>query len=489
MKINNEVIYEKSTTKRRGVAYPPCDVPETRGLADKFLRKTDCGLPEVSELEVVRHYTNLSRLNFSVDTHFYPLGSCTMKYNPKFMEEAASIPEFRNLHPLSTHLPGGLELAQGSLEVIAHLEELLCEITGMDGFTCQPMAGAHGEYLGIRLIDAYHKAQGNKKKTVLVPDSSHGTNPASAVMAGYKVITIPSLPNGELDIEAMKEHLNEETAAIMLTCPNTLGLFETRIKDIAELAHSVDALLYYDGANLNAILGKVRPGDIGFDVVHVNVHKTFATPHGTGGPGAGPVGVTARLLPYLPVPRIVKVGDFYEIETKADDSVGMIGPFFGNFSVLLKAYAYIIKMGREGLIAVSEGAVLGANYIMHRLKEYYTLPHDRTCMHECVFSLAKQAHKGVRALDIAKFLIDRDIHPPTVYFPLNVKEALMIEPTETEDKETLDEFIDVMIEAAEAVENNPEVFSRAPENTKIHRPDETLAARHVNVKWEPLTGG
>lgn len=474
--------YELSAPGRHGYKLPATDVEPAKALPNGLVRKEKAVLPELSELDVVRHYTNLSKMNFSVDTHFYPLGSCTMKYNPKFTEQSAGLKGFTGLHPLIADLPGGEALVQGAFAVIHGLEGLIAEITGMETVTTQPLAGAHGEMTGIMVIAAYHRKHGRQRKYVIVPDSSHGTNPASAAMAGYEIITIPSLPNGEMDFDAYKSALNDEVAAVMMTCPNTLGIFETRIKEIAELAHSVDALMYYDGANLNAIMGKVRPGDLGFDVVHVNVHKTFGTPHGGGGPGAGPVGVASRLVDFLPSPRIVKDDKgVFSLDYKQTDSIGRVTDFFGNFGILVRAYAYILINGKEGLIKASEQAVLNANYIQEKLKGAFKLPYDRLCMHECVFSAENLVPKGVRALDIAKYLIDQGYHPPTVYFPLNVKEAIMIEPTETESKETLDEFIAVMLKAADLAESNPALLQNAPVTMPITRLDETKAARELKV--------
>ncbi|MBI1921838.1 MAG: aminomethyl-transferring glycine dehydrogenase subunit GcvPB [Geobacter sp.] len=479
-----ELIYEKSRAGRRGVLLPASDVPTAAVLPKSLLRAESARLPELSELETVRHFTNLSRRNFSVDTNFYPLGSCTMKYNSKAIEEAAKL--FGDFHPMTALLPGGERYAQGNLAMVHHLGELLTEITGMDEVTCQPLAGAHGEMTGIMLIAAYHRAKGNKKRYVIVPDSSHGTNPASAAMAGYEIITIPSAPYGDMDLDEFKAKMNGEVAAVMMTCPNTLGLFNPHIREICDIAHSFDALVYYDGANTNAILGKVRPGDLGFDVIHLNLHKTFGTPHGAGGPGSGPVGVKQALVPFLPMPRVVKKDGAYSLETDNAASIGRVSSFFGNFGVMVKAYAYILMLGRQGLIKVSEQAVLNANYIMSQLKSHYDLPYDFTCMHECVFSASRQLKHGVHAIDIAKYLIDRGFHPPTVYFPLNVKEAIMIEPTETESKETIDAFIAVMKEAAEMAEKDPEALHQAPVTMPVTRLDETKAAREQAVcysKW------
>jgi glycine dehydrogenase subunit 2 len=475
-----QLIYEQSVPGRRGVKLPASDVPAASALPKNLLRSKTAGLAEVSELDLVRHFTRLSRRNYSVDTNFYPLGSCTMKYNAKVLENSAAL--FAPFHPMTALLPGGEEFCQGTLGMLYDLGQLLADITGMDEVTTQPLAGAHGEMTGILLISAYHRARGNKKKYVVVPDSSHGTNPASAAIAGYEIITVPTASYGDMDLDLFRQAMNDEVAAVMMTCPNTLGLFNPHIKEISDIAHSHDALMYYDGANLNAIMGKVKPGDVGFDVIHVNLHKTFGTPHGGGGPGSGPVGVKKALIPFLPNPRIVMndEGQFLP-ETLKDGSIGRTANFFGNFGVMVKAYAYIIMLGREGLINVSEQAVLNANYIKEKLKNYYDLPYDMTCMHECVFSASKQLEHGVHAIDIAKFLIDKGYHPPTVYFPMIVKEAIMIEPTETESKATMDAFIEVMIEAANTAESNPQALHDAPLSTPVGRLDETKAAREQIV--------
>lgn len=481
-----QLIFEKSRVGRRGFQLPDSDVPSAAALPEKYCRKIKAQLPEVSELDVVRHFSNLSHLNFSVDTNFYPLGSCTMKYNPKFTEKIAAMEGFSDLHPLLPQLLGGGMLAQGSLEVLYHTERLLSEITGMAAFTTQPLAGAHGELTGVMLIAAYHKNNSSPRKHIIIPDSSHGTNPASAAIAGYGVVVIPTDKDGFLDIQAFKSALNQETAAVMLTCPDTLGLFNPKIKEIADLAHSVGALMYYDGANLNAILGKCRPGDIGFDVIHLNLHKTFATPHGGGGPGAGPVGVCEKLVDFLPISRVIRRADgTFFLDYHRHKSIGYIAPFYGNFAVILKAYAYILALGKSGLIEVSENAVLSANYCLARLRDYYKIAYDKICLHECVLSAAIQLEQGVHALDIAKYLIDKGFHPPTIYFPFIVKEAMMIEPTETESKETLDAFIEVMIEAAKLAKTNPEALRLAPLNMPIKRLDETKAAREPNLRWQP----
>ncbi|MEA3328848.1 MAG: aminomethyl-transferring glycine dehydrogenase subunit GcvPB [Candidatus Omnitrophota bacterium] len=481
-----ELIFEKSIKERKGLRLPKCDVPQAKDISGRYKREDPAQLPEVSELDVVRHFTRLSRMNFSVDTHFYPLGSCTMKYNPKFTENITKLPGFSQLHPLLPQLLLGGMFTQGALEVLYNVERLLAEITGMSEITTEPLAGAHGELTGMMLVAAYHRDKGSRKKYVIVPDSSHGTNPASAAIAGYQTISIPTDKNGVMDFEEYKSKINPEVAGLMLTCPNTAGIFNSQIKQICSLAHRNDALVYYDGANLNAILGKVRPGDIGFDIVHLNLHKTFATPHGGGGPGSGPVGVREDLAQFLPVPKVIKRPDgTYALEEDRPKSIGRIASFYGNFDVLLKTYAYILLLGKDGLIEASEKAVLNANYIRVKLKKYYDLAYDRICMHECVFSAVRQLAKGVHALDIAKALIDKKFHPPTIYFPLIVKEAMMVEPTETESKDTLDRFIKAMREIAELSQNSPEAVKSTPLNTDVSRPDETKAARELNLRWIP----
>lgn len=473
-----KLIYEKSVPGRRALEIVSSDVKNEVQIKEDLLRKNPAALPECSELDVVRHYTELSRRNFGVDNGFYPLGSCTMKYNPKVTERIAHYPGFAYLHPLLPQLPGGEMLVQGALRVLLHMDLLLREICGMAAFTMQPLAGAHGELTGVMLIAAYHRDRGNKKNTILIPDSAHGTNPASAAIAGYKVKTIPSDEEGGMDLDALREALDDEVAGLMLTSPNTLGLFNPKIKQITDLIHGVDGLVYYDGANLNALLGKCRPGDMGFDVVHLNLHKTFGTPHGGGGPGAGPVGVVEKLAPYLPssVVKEKEDGSCY-LDYDLPRSIGYVAPFYGNFAIILRAYAYILMQGRQGLSRVAENAVLNANYLMRRLQDRYHLPYDRHCMHECVFSAKNQAEKGVRAVNVAKALIDRGFHPPTVYFPLIVPECMMLEPTESESKETLDAFIATMEEIADLAERDPEALLRCPEKTVVGKLDETRAAR------------
>ncbi len=482
-----KLVFEKSVPDRRAIRTSPSDVPTSVNINEKLLRSTAAELPELSELDVVRHFTELSRRNFGVDTNFYPLGSCTMKYNPKVAERIASYPGFAHLHPLLPQLRMGGMLTQGALHVIYDMDKLLQEIAGMAGFTMQPMAGAHGELTGMMIIAAYHRDKGNKKSLILAPDSAHGTNPASAAIAGYKVVSIPTNDQGVMDLDQFKAKLTDEVAGVMLTSPNTLGLFNPHIKEICDLIHDVDGLAYYDGANLNAIVGKARPGDFGFDIMHINLHKTFATPHGGGGPGSGPVGVCEKLVPFLPVSVVVKRDDgTFALEYNRPKSIGYIAPFYGNFGIILRAYVYTLMLGREGLQRVAENAVLNANYIKERLKAHYTIAFDTVCKHECVFSPTKaMLDNDVHALDIAKALIDRGFHPPTVYFPTTVKEAIMIEPTETESKETLDEFCDAMIHIAKLASTAPEQLKASPIHTPVNRPDETMAARKLNIACLP----
>lgn len=477
------LIFEMSRPGRVGVSLPASDVPELAVesmVPDSMIRKQAPGLPEVSEVDVVRHFVNLSNLNHSVDTGFYPLGSCTMKYNPKINEDAARLPGFARLHP---DMPE--RGAQGALKVIHDLDLWLSEICGMDRFTLQPVAGAHGELTGLFIIRAYHFSRMDcKRDKILAPDSSHGTNPASAAAAGMTVIQVASDARGNVDIEDLKAKVGPDTAALMLTNPNTLGLFDEHICDITEIVHDAGGLVYYDGANANAIMGKSRPGDMGFDVVHLNLHKTFSTPHGGGGPGAGPVGVKKFLEPFLPKPLVELNGSMYRWDFDRPDSIGHVHSFNGNFGVLLRTWAYIRTMGPDGLKAASELAVLNANYLMHELKGDFQLNFDRTCKHEFVLSGAKQKKEsGVRTLDMAKRLLDYGYHAPTVYFPLIVEEAIMIEPTETESKETLDSFIEAMREIAKEAKENPENLHSAPHNTPVGRLDETLAARKPVLRW------
>lgn len=477
-----KLIFEISKNKRKGLKLPKLDVEECRLPPKNLLEEEKLNLPQVDELSLVRHYTNLSKLNYCLDSHFYPLGSCTMKYNPKILESIAELEGFSNLSPnLSLH-KAGFRYSQGVFRVIFQLQNLLAEITGTSKVTLQPLAGAQGELTGMLMAKAYHRKKNNQKKYVIVPDTSHGTNSASAAMAGYQSISIPTGKDGQMDLDIFKEKLNDEAAAVIMTCPNTLGIFNTQIKEICDLAHKHDALTYYDGANLNAILAKIKPAELGFDIVHLNLHKTFGTPHGGGGPGAGPVGVVDKLIPFLPEPYVTKgKNDQFSLFRQSPDSIGKVAPFFGNFSVLLKALTYILILGKEGLREVSEIAVLNANYILESLKDYYQIPFKRRCMHECVISAVSQKEKGVSALDIAKYLIQEGIHPPTIYFPLIVKEAMMIEPTETESKKTLDRFIEIMVKAANLVDTSKDILKQAPSGLGFSRFDEVKAARDQNL--------
>lgn len=482
---SSPLIFERSKEGRYAYSLPQSDIKTdavSSILDEKFIRKEKAELPEVAELDLVRHYTELSNKNFGVDSGFYPLGSCTMKYNPKINEKVARIPGFAESHPLQDE-----DQVQGSLEIIYSLQEELKEITGMDEVTLQPAAGAHGEWTALMIFKAYHQKNGEgHRDEVIVPDSAHGTNPASASFAGFKSVTVKSNERGEVDIDDLKCVVNENTAAIMLTNPNTLGIFEKNIMEIREIVHEAGGLLYYDGANLNAIMDKVRPGDMGFDAVHLNLHKTFTGPHGGGGPGSGPVGVKKELASYLPKPMVIKEGQTYKYDNDIENSIGRVKPFYGNFGIYLRAYTYIRTMGAEGLKEVSEAAVLNANYIKASLKDYFEIPYEQYCKHEFVLSGSKQKEHGVRTLDMAKRLLDFGVHPPTIYFPLNVEEGMMIEPTETESKETLDHFINAMIEIAEEAKNDPDKVLEAPHTTIIDRLDETQAARKPVLKFENL---
>ena len=483
MKDYNKVIFELSSEGRKGYRLPNLDVPEvelSELLPKNLLREDEINLPEVSEVDVVRHYTALSSKNYTVDNGFYPLGSCTMKYNPKINEDMAALSGFSKIHPLQDE-----NISQGALELMYDLKTRLCEITGLDDFTLQPAAGAHGEYTGLLVIKAYNKKRGDTKRTkIIVPDSAHGTNPASASVAGFDIVEIKSGKDGRVSIEELKKVLNDEIAGLMLTNPSTLGLFEKDIKLISELVHEAGGLLYYDGANLNAIMGIARPGDMGFDVCHLNMHKTFSTPHGGGGPGSGPVGVKKHLAKFLPVPTVEKENDKFILDYNRPDSLGKIRSLYGNFGVMVKAYTYILTMGKEGLKAASENAVLNANYIKESLREYYNIGKDDICKHEVILSTLKENPHHIATLDIAKRLIDYGMHPPTVYFPLIIEEALMIEPTESESKETVDEFIDAMKKIAVEAKENPELLHEAPVNAPVRRLDQVKAARKPILRWK-----
>ncbi|NLY08294.1 MAG: aminomethyl-transferring glycine dehydrogenase subunit GcvPB [Tissierellia bacterium] len=485
MKKQRPLIFEISKEGRRAYRLPALDVepvPVEKLVPKEYLADSLPDLPNLSELEVVRHYTNLSKLNYGIDSGYYPLGSCTMKYNPKLNEWAARLPGFANLHP--HQLYGSV---QGLLKLLYELDGMLCEIAGMNKFTLQPAAGAHGELTGIMIIRKYHEDHGEgHRNIIIVPDSAHGTNPATAAMAGYEILEIKSDSRGLVDVEELRKAVNENVAGLMLTNPNTLGLFEKDIKEIAEIVHGVGGLLYYDGANANAILGHARPGDMGFDVVHFNLHKTFSTPHGGGGPGAGPVGVVEKLKEYLPTPTIEwdEVEDFYYWNYDIPYSIGRMKDFYGHVGVLIRAYTYILTLGGDGLYEASTKAVLNANYLSQKLKDKYNLPKDTICKHEFVLAGLKNPGDGVITLDVAKRLMDFGYHPPTVYFPLIIDQALMIEPTETESKETLDGFVEAMNKIADEAISNPEMLKTAPHGTPIGRPDETLAARKPVLSYK-----
>jgi glycine dehydrogenase subunit 2 len=475
------LIFEQGGEGRIGYSLPEWDVEEVDAqnfIPPNLLREELKGFPQLSELDVVRHFTRLSQWNYGVENGFYPLGSCTMKYNPKVNEEVAKMNGFIHIHPYQPE-----SLNQGILKLMYELASFLTEITGMDHATLQPAAGAQGELTGMMMIKAALKAHGERRTKVLVPDTAHGTNCSTSTITSFQMVEIESSERGVISREKVSELMDDEVAAIMVTNPNTLGLFEENLAEIAEIVHRKGGFVYCDGANLNALMGIVKLGDLGVDVVHLNLHKTFSTPHGGGGPGAGPVAIKKELAPYLPTPVIEKVGDIYRFNYDRPKSIGKMKAFYGNFGVLLKAYAYILSMGSEGLRKASEMAVLNANYLMKRLKGYYYLPYDRACMHECVFTDRFQERYHISTLDIAKRLIDYGYHPPTIYFPLVVKGALMMEPTETESKEEIDRFIETMITIAKEAEKDPDLLRQAPRRVKVRRLDEVLAARKPRLKW------
>jgi glycine dehydrogenase subunit 2 len=472
------LIFEQSQKGRQGIQAPPMDVPQTAASLS-MQRKAPLRLPEVTENQVVRHYVNLSSMNHHVDKDFYPLGSCTMKYNPKINDELAAHSGFSALHPMQ---PAGT--VQGALQVMDELSRALCEIVGMDAITLQPAAGAQGELTALLIFRAYLlKRDGHPRKKVIIPDSAHGTNPASIAMAGYEVVQIPSGSDGLLDIDGLRKAIDPDTAALMVTNPNTLGLFESRISEAIAVVHNAGGLVYMDGANLNALMGITRPGDMGFDACHMNLHKTFSTPHGGGGPGSGPVAVKKHLEPFLPLPVLGTKDGQYFWNWDRSDSIGQMHGFYGNFGVMVRALSYILMMGSDGLHAVSENAIINANYLRARLANHFDLPYSQPCMHEVVFSGDRQKARGVKTLDIAKRLLDFGFHPPTVYFPLIVHEALMIEPTETESKETLDRFIETMIQIDLESQAEPERLHDAPLRTPVGRLDEVGAARNLNINY------
>lgn len=480
MRRYDKLIFELSQEGRRGYSLPKSEVPNTTPLDASLLRTNSTILPQVSELDCVRHYTNLSQMNFGVESGFYPLGSCTMKYNPKINDELATLSQFSGLHPLSDP-----QHAQGTLKIYYETAQMLSEVCGLAEFSLNPFAGAHGELAGLMIIREYHEKRNDwKRKKILVPDSAHGTNPASAAVCGLDVVEIASNPDGTVNLESLKANLSDEVAGIMLTNPNTLGMYEKDILEIARLVHSCGGLLYYDGANLNALLGYARPGDMGFDVVHLNLHKTFSTPHGGGGPGSGPVGVNQKLQPFLPTPRIVKDGNNYRVEHR--DDVIQISSFYGNMTVVIRAYIYLKTLGKENVKNVSRYAVLNANYIKNQLQDVFELPIQNHCKHEVVFNGLKDKSQGVTTLDVAKRLLDLGYHAPTIYFPLLIEQALMIEPTEVESLQTLDEFIAIMRQIAQEAKENPQLLKSAPYNTPVRRMDEALAARKPIVKYQDL---
>lgn len=483
MKYYDKLIFEISKEGRQGYTLPQNGLYEysINDIPSSLLRESKAELPEASELDVVRHYTNVSSKNFGVETGFYPLGSCTMKYNPKINDEIAGIPSFASLHPLQPE-----DTVQGALEVYYKLEQSLSEISGLEKFTLNPFAGSHGELIGLMIMRQYHIKRGDLKRTkVIVPDSAHGTNPASATVCGLEVVEVKSNEHGTINVEDLKPLLDDTIAGIMMTNPNTLGIFETQILEIADLVHKAGGLLYYDGANLNPLLGKCRPGDMGFDIMHINLHKTFSTPHGGGGPGSGPVGVTKALVDYLPNPQVKKEGNRYYLEN-ADDSLGFISGFLGNFSVYIRAYTYILSLGKENLKHVGPLATLNANYIKESLKKYYYLPIEGICKHEFVFDGLVDKSTGVTTLDVAKRLLDYGFHAPTIYFPLLFHQSIMIEPTEAESLDTLDGFIEVMKQVAIEAKENPEKVKNAPYSTPVRRLDETTAAKNPKLIYKDL---
>lgn len=484
MESRTKLIFKESKTGKSGYSVSQPDIPEhplEEFIRSKLLRAGKVNLPEVSEPEVVRHFTNLSVKNHHVDKDFYPLGSCTMKYNPKINEKIASLDGFTGIHPLQS-----VKSVQGALKVIWELEQMLLKITGMSSATLQPSAGAQGEFIGLLIMKKFHDENGDPRKFILIPETAHGTNPASVVLAGYQIKKIKSDDRGRVDLEHLKNNLNDEIAGMMLTQPNTLGLFEDQISEITSLVHSAGGLMYMDGANLNALIGLSKPSEMGFDITHINLHKTFSTPHGGGGPGAGPIAVVEKLSKYLPIPMVIKNrDDTYELAYDRPSSVGRIHSFFGNFSILLRAWAYIQSLGESGLKSMTRTAILNANYLKHLLKNSYTIPFSEGTLHEFVISATDQKKRGIRALDIAKALLDYGYHAPTVYFPINIPEAIMIEPTESESKNTLDEFAKAMNEINDLVDSNPDHLIQAPVKTPVRRLDETKANREPDIRWEP----
>ena len=479
-RLYGNLIFELSHPGRRGYSLPNNEFGHHE-VPEAMRRNADAQLPECNELTVIRHYTNLSANNFCVNNGFYPLGSCTMKYNPIINEEVAAMPQFAELHPLQPE-----QTCQGALQLYYEMQKSLAAITGLEEFTLNPFAGAHGELTGLMTIRAYHQSRGDMKRTkVIVPDSAHGTNPASAAVCGLEIVEVKSTADGVVDTEDLRGLLDDTVAAMMMTNPNTLGLFECKIPEIQQLVHECGGLMYYDGANLNPMLGVCRPGDMGFDVMHINLHKTFSTPHGGGGPGSGPVGVRKGLEQFLPVPKVEKDGDTYKIVGCDEDNIH-VGEFFGNYAVMMRAYAYILSLGKEHIRMVGPLATLNANYVKESLKDVYALPIPTVCKHEFVFDGLKDKSTGVTTMDVAKRLLDYGYHAPTIYFPLLFHEAMMIEPTESESKETIDAFIEVLRQIAEEAKNNPEEVKTAPHNTPVGRVDDVLAAKHPILTWKQM---
>lgn len=475
------LLFELSTEDRKGYTLPRLQVPSkalTDLIPDRYIRHQPARLPQLSENEVVRHFIALSATNHHVDKGFYPLGSCTMKYNPKINENIANNSCLSDIHPLQS-----TKLSQGALALMYELSEYLGEIAGMKAITLQPAAGAHGELVGLMLIRAYHEHLGHPRENVLIPDSAHGTNPASVTISGYNSVKINSNDKGLVNLEDLKRNLDDKTAALMLTNPNTLGLFETQLVEIKELLDQAGALLYMDGANLNALLGIIRPGEVGVDVLHFNLHKTFSTPHGGGGPGAGPVGVSEKLVDFLPIPRIIKTDGQYQLDCNGPKSIGRVHSFYGNFGIMIRAYAYIRMLGNRGLKRVSENAIINANYLMNLVKDYFELPYPGPAMHEFVLSGSGQKEFGIATIDMAKRVLDFGFHAPTIYFPLIVREALMIEPTETESKQTLDQFAECMIQITKEAKDHPELVKNAPHTTPVSRLDEARAVKQPNIRY------
>ena len=481
---DSRVIFEKSVKGRMGIAIPTLDVPEVSlsdSIPSELLRKTPANLPEVSEPQVVRHYVNLSVKNHHVDKDLYPLGSCTMKYNPKINDALASLPGFANIHP---HQP--VKNVQGALHIMYELEQMLLKITGMSAATLQPSAGSQGEYAGILIMKKYHEQKGENRKYIIIPETAHGTNPASVSLGGFKAREVKSDNRGRVDFEDLKSKLDDEVAGMMLTQPNTLGLFEDQIEAISEEVHKVGALMYMDGANMNAVVGLCKPAEMGFDIIHINLHKTFSTPHGGGGPGAGPIAVVEKLAPFLPIPKLIKDDNGkYNWISDLPDSIGRLHSFFGNFGILVRAYVYIKMLGDSGLKSMTRVAIINANYLKNKLKDAYNIPFAEGTLHEFVASGVLQKAKGVKALDIAKALLDYGFYAPTIYFPNNVPEAMMIEPTESETKETLDRFVSALLEINEKINSDPDLIRDAPMTTPVIRLDETKANRELDLRWTP----